>query len=124
MPALNFNKFPNLVASGEKTQTIRRVWKRPIKPGDRLVFYTGLRTKACQKLGEGRCTEVWDIRIVSCMHGITHIISLKNLQVLSPGEQRKLAEDDGFPDTASFEYFFQRTYGLPFKGVVIKWEGE
>lgn len=59
MPSLNFmERFAGAVERGEKRQTIRRVRKTPIKVGDTLQLYTGQRTKACRKLGLGRCTRV------------------------------------------------------------------
>jgi len=48
MPTINFTKFK--VESGEKRQTIRAVRKRPIKVGDKLHLYSGLRTKKARNL--------------------------------------------------------------------------
>jgi hypothetical protein len=51
---------------GLKCQTIRvlRYYKgkpNPVKVGDKLYLYTGLRTKKCRKLGEAICTETFFI---------------------------------------------------------------
>lgn len=43
---------------GSKTQTIRKPRKYPIKLGDRLFIYWKLRTKECEKLGEGKVTKI------------------------------------------------------------------
>jgi hypothetical protein len=46
MPTLNFKKqFSELVSSGKKRQTIRSIRKIPIKVGDKLYLYSGLRQK-------------------------------------------------------------------------------
>jgi hypothetical protein len=34
----------------------------------------------------------------------------------------QIARDDGFSDFAEMKAFFQETHGLPFLGVLIKWE--
>jgi len=57
MPLLGFSVFKNKLLSGEKTQTIRRPRKQPIKVDDTLYIYWKLRTKNCQKLGEGIVTK-------------------------------------------------------------------
>lgn len=58
MPLLGFTKFKDKLLNGEKTQTIRRPRKRPLKVGDRLFVYFKLRTKECEKLGEAKVTKV------------------------------------------------------------------
>ena len=64
MPALNFQEqFAAAVESGEKRQTIRSERKRPIKVGDTLYLYTGMRTKRCRKLGSAGCVGIEEIRI-------------------------------------------------------------
>lgn len=51
MPILNFKScYAAAIESGTKRQTIRRPRKRPIKVGDELFLYTGLRTKLVRKL--------------------------------------------------------------------------
>ena len=116
MPALNFKKqFAPLIASGKKTQTIRLIRKHPIKKGDKLYLYTGLRTKHSQKIKEANCISVEPINI-GC-----HTITLAN-KVLSHSEQLLLAHADGFNNLADFRAFFEKAYSLPFDGVVIKWK--
>jgi hypothetical protein len=51
MPSLNFQtQFVRLIESGKKRQTIRPLRKNPIKVGDKLYLFTGLRTKDCKTL--------------------------------------------------------------------------
>lgn len=66
MPLLGFTMFKDLVLSGRKCQTIRKLRKHPIKVGDRLHLYWKLRTKECEKLGEATCTEVLFIAVTNC----------------------------------------------------------
>lgn len=57
-PLLGFTKLKDKLLDGSKTQTIRKPRKHPIKEGDKLFIYFGLRTKQCEKLGEGIVTKV------------------------------------------------------------------
>jgi hypothetical protein len=66
MPAFNYKKqFAELVATGRKRQTIRAMRKRPIKVGDKLYHFTGMRTKQCSQLlpEPTICVSVWTIWI-------------------------------------------------------------
>lgn len=58
VPLLGFTKLKDKLLDGSKTQTIRKPRKHPIKVGDKLFIYWKLRTKQCQKLGEGIVTKV------------------------------------------------------------------
>ena len=73
MPAINFKaQFADAVEQGRKRQAIRAERKDnrpPCKLGDTLSLYTGLRTKATRKLGEGTCTFLGRISITEA--GIT-----------------------------------------------------
>jgi len=118
MPVLNFNaQNAPLVESGAKRQTIRRVWKRPIKAGDDLYLKTGMRTKTCRHLGFAVCARVTPVLL---LHG--------SVQVDGTGmplaAANALAVADGFggldPLWAMLD-FFKTLYGLPFEGVLIQW---
>jgi len=118
MPAINFKKcFSILVETGKKCQTIRPLRKQPIKVGDTLYLYTGLRTKQCKKLGEAICSEI-------------HSIKISNMGIILDGvyidheDAYSLATLDGFLGyrrVIDFVDFFSKQYGLPFSGVVIRW---
>ncbi len=124
MPALNFKaQFAPLVESGEKSQTIRKVRKHPIKAGDRLFLFTGMRTKQCRKLRETVCTNARMIAIqppggVIVSEGIY----LWEKGQLSTTEAKQLARKDGFSRLTDFVRFFKDQYGLPFEGVLIEWD--
>jgi len=118
MAAYNFMKrFAPLVESGEKQQTIRAERKDGRRPhvGETLYLYTGMRTKKCQKLLKTTCTSVDDIMILK-----SSILILPNW--LNADEMDGLARADGFENAEQFFDFFQKEHGLPFRGLLIKWE--
>jgi len=118
MPALNFQEqFAQAVASGEKRQTIRRARKRPIKPDDRLFFFTEQRSANCTRLGEAECREVEPIRFET-----DGSITLDGCRIWQNGMlAHALAVDDGFRNANEMVGWFTEHYGLPFEGVVIRW---
>ena len=122
MPALSFKKqFATMVESGKKHQTIRKTRKRPIKGGDKLYLYTGMRTKSCRKLGEAVCKSAENIEIFN-----TDLFYFPNVIVgcirLSVEETSKIIRDYGFEFEKDFYDFFMDESGrLRFKGQLIKW---
>ena len=120
MPALNFQKqFADAVESGEKCQTIRAFRKdgRDPKPGQTLYLYTGMRTKVCRKLREVECSISSPIRI--CEDGIT--FEGHTVPWLS-GAASSVAKADGFVAAHLMREWFEKTHGLPFEGLLIRWE--
>lgn len=116
MPILSFKKqFAELVETGQKRQTIRKMRKYPIKVDDRLYLYTGLRTKQCRKLGESIASYVPDIM----MRPKQEIIIVNN-NWLSDYEIEILAKNDGFDNVDDFFMFF-REYER-FIGQLIRWD--
>ncbi len=114
MPALNFlARLAPLVESGAKQQTVRKKSKRPIKAGDRLYLFTGMRTKACRRLLDTECTRVDRIDI-DCMGMIT----INRRQIADPNA---FARADGLADAYELASWIESNYGLPFRGVVIHW---
>lgn len=120
MPTLNFlTQFADDVERGNKTQTIRCKRKRPIRPGDRLVLYTGMRTRACRRLGDVICKSVRPITIDRDAHG--------RLRVIVDGDDLRgarldmLVWADGFAQRMEMRDFFAAAYGLPFHGELISW---
>lgn len=116
MPALNFKaRFAAPVESGQKRCTIRAERRYPIKFGDRLYLYTGMRTKQCRKLGEAICVEASDLYISDGRRVTVGNVRLDMLEEIA------LSRADGFDRLRDFIQFFQETYGLPFEGQLIKW---
>ena len=126
MPSLNFmERFAGLVERGEKLTTIRKVRKRPIKISDTVHLYTGQRTKACRKLGVGRCMQVRAILIKPLFNppDTVPMIFLDG-RPLPAWRLPAFTTADGFDHFDDFTAFFTKQYGLPFEGVLIEWELE
>ena len=132
MPALNFQKqFADAVESGKKLQTIRayRKDKRDPKPGDTLYLYTGMRTKQCRKLGEVECKDVKHFALT--VRGPSGNVNMTlncgfAFGSLSGGGQfrsrmTRLARADGFASAEEMVKWFEKTHGLPFEGLLIRW---
>lgn len=124
MPALSFSVFKNKIISGEKAQTIRRVRKYPIRPGDRLTLYWKQRTPEIQKLGEARCVEVLSIKIFRNCYILNELTTIDD-----PEELLQFATEDGFCSWEDLTNYFgsdsRQTCLLNnhslFEGVLIKW---
>lgn len=115
MPAYNFKlAFAHDVEIGVKHQTIRLNRKYPTKKGDKLSLYTGMRTKRCRLLKRAECTSVVPVEI----HDTYVTVDGERLH---RDDIKALALADGFLSSAMFVSFFEKQYGLPFKGVLIKW---
>lgn len=114
MVAFNFSpEFADDVASGKKRQTIRRT--KRAKPGDPVTLYTGQRTKACRKLGEGVCEVVDYVGIRP--DGITLGNTSKH-----PRDIDDFARADGFANFKAMVAWFEKKYGSPyFQGFVHRW---
>ena len=116
MTAINFKKqFADFVESGVKTQTIRKIRKRPIRIGDTLQLYTGMRTKKCRKL---RTAVAIDVKTIVIDQN-TVIVDGNQIDF---DELEKLAIADGFHSICEFKGFFNSRYGIPFVGQLIKWK--
>lgn len=120
MVAYNFKaQFADAVASGAKCQTIRAVRtgkSRHVRVGEKIQLYTGMRTKACRKLIEPDpvCVAVWRIRIDAAVPW----------DIVPDGSLDAFARADGFKDWSELRDWFDRTHGLPFEGVLIRWRAE
>lgn len=65
MAGLGFKKqFGPKILDGSKVGTIRANRKRPIKVGERLYLFTGMRTKNCQRIGEKTALHVVPIKLL------------------------------------------------------------
>jgi len=126
VPAFSFKPyFADDVEAGRKRQTIRlerKDQKPPCKLGDTLMLYTGLRTKACRRLGTGKCTLLKRIELhrgTPCQGN--YIILLDGIQITDVNATA-IARADGFKDTSELFNWFNRQYGLPFRGWIIQWD--
>lgn len=115
MPAYNFKReFAGKIEAGTKRHTIRKERKYPTKQGQELSLYTGMRTKNCRLLRRSPCLAVLPVQI----HRTSAIV---DGVMICDEELATLAHDDGFESSESFIEFFRKQYGLPFRGVLIKW---
>ncbi len=168
MPSLNFEKqFVPLIESGQKRQTIRVERKNPIKVGDKLYLFSGLRTKYCYRIFTenlpylppfvkihfinadnldhprlirnfeemSECSELRMIPYVICKSvekikiKSTEFIKYETMQTgeimevgfANPNSLNNFAQKDGFANWKDLIDFFDKKYGLPFVGTLIKW---
>ena len=108
MPALNYTVFVDKVESGEKRQTIRRLRKRPIKVGDRLHHFAGMRTKHCRRLRaeeEDYCKTEQRIRRES---GLWYQRQVRAWLLMSWADIELIARRDGFECFWDFDQWFSR----------------
>lgn len=124
MVAINFTVFQDKILSGEKCQTVRRTARA--KPGDRLQLYTGMRTKACRKLGEAVCEAVFPVIVGAETVRFPHpeygsVIRYCDADGRKTKMADRFARADGFTCFKACAAFFRETYGLPFEGHVIVW---
>lgn len=121
MPILNFKKqYVERILAGIKTTTIRQKRKYPIKPGDRLYLYTGLRTKNTIKLGEAVCSGVFKIKIED--FASSYILVYNGIVLINNPFQETVALRDGFNNYMEMVKFFRDQYTLPFEGDLIEWK--
>jgi len=115
---LGFQKqFVDKILSGEKRQTIRARRKYPIKVGDKLQLYYGLRTKQCKKIMDARCKQTHDIEIKS--DGTIFINNFLLNATYDP-----IAKADGFNNYNEMYNWFCKNHNLKkenFIGNIICW---
>lgn len=117
MPAYNFQlRFAEAVRTRVKRQTIRAERKDGYVPEVGAVFkgFTGMRTKKCRFLVEGRISEV--LPVVIKPDGIW--LAGKPLD---EAEANTIALLDGFQDADEMCGWFGRTHGQDFSGHLIRW---
>lgn len=120
---LNFKeRFAPLVESGLKPHTIRacRIDGRDPLPGDILHMYTGWSTQAARLLRTEPCQYTIEITIQPSAGNVHHV--LLGGKPLDQHDIEVLATVDGFKGATEFVQFFEKTYGLPFTGLLIGWE--
>lgn len=129
MPAYNFqSRFADAVQHGEKRQTIRAIGKRRhARPGQPIQLYTGMMHKTCRKLidPDPICTDVHLVRIEKFPAKNKDERAFYQMyldgKAMFRHEVRELAIKDGFACEELFFVFFDKTHGMPFEGVLIRW---
>lgn len=117
------HRFADRVANGTKLQTIRPPRKRPIVAGDRLSLRKWA-DKAYRSpqivLREATCICCKPVHI--CYgYSSTPSIFIDN-KFMDEGWNDEFAKADGFQSFAEMFEWFSQTHGLPFAGVLIRWE--
>ena len=114
---LSILAFKEKVQSGAKCQAIaKKSRKNPIKAGDKLNLCWKQRSPECEKLGEAICSRATPIEI-SKNRLVLPYVSSGMFNVLNA-----FAIADGFDNWNQLIEFFEETYGLPFKGILIEWD--
>ena len=120
---VSFSVFIDKIISGEKRQTIRRAgpkWAN-VKAGDKLTLYTGLRTKACRKLGEAVVESIMPITIDTECDNVVVETPLGDFNLDLPALNDLVARD-GFIGNNDFFNFFRIHYKMGrLKMLVIRW---
>lgn len=122
-------EFVELVRSGRKSQTIRKPREgksRHARPGEPIQLYENWRQPDARKIIEDPvCVTVdpvlirWNKTTFWSMvrtYDDSHHYNWWNAAL------DDFARADGFVDHKAFFQFFEDTHGLPFEGVLIKWE--
>ena len=144
MPSLNFKKqfVPGIRAMLDreyarrlkikpKRTTIRAMRKVPIRKGDTLYLFTGLRTPHCERLGEVKCLKVETVEITEkkvagavavaaasrAKKPLEGLIEVRTEgKLLSRRDTQAFAIDDGFTSIVDLAAWFKDQHGLPFTG--------
>ena len=136
MPAYNFKpQFAPAVKAGKKLCTIRG---RSAVVGTTAYLYTGMRTKACRKLGQGEITDCTAITLGYEKSGAPRLqLSMTyenygNSNEINLLKITQLAQADGFSSPLEMVNFFRDTYKFSkpaadggifvFSGFLITWE--
>lgn len=121
------DRFAELVASGNMTRTLRPCGKRRhAQKGDTLQLYTGARSKGRRKLlsPDPVCTGVFYVSVAR--QGKKLKISMTGEGVLTE-PPLKIQELTGSPEgefksPQELIAWCEAKHGLPFEGVLIRWE--
>ena len=107
-----------MVESGTKLQTVRPTPKRLPRAGDRISLraWTGKPYRSKQRvLRESTITKVGKIKI-------TEQAVVIEGYILHHQDEEELAMADGFSSIVEMTEWFREEHGLPFRGVLIKWQ--
>ncbi|MEO8121681.1 MAG: hypothetical protein ABI606_20450 [Rhodoferax sp.] len=106
MPAYNFqNRFAPLVRSGSKKTTIRG---REARIGSTAYLFTGMRTKACQRLGQSEIINCTPIKLGWRDNGCPRVQFRS--QQLNTEQIAELAQGEGFSSAREMVSWFEKTY--------------
>lgn len=87
--------------------------------GDRLLFFYG-HNGSSKKLGSGTCKSA-KLATVYRSAAVGALRITEDGIPLLDREVEWLARDAGYGSAAAFLGYFEKTYGLPFYGVLLRW---
>lgn len=129
MPAYNFKaQFAPAVETGQKLCTIRG---RAAVVGTIAYLYTGMRTKACRKLGQGKISSCLSIALGYAQDGCPRAAFGAGKTKMSVAALTALAIADGFATPRDMVDWFRDQYNFStstdggtdvFSGYMITWE--
>ena len=92
-----------MIEDGSKHHTIRRKRKNPIKVGDALYLYTGMRTKQCRKIKDVQCSSISPVVIYPKLRRV-----VLDGKMLTLDDVLWFAIRDGFANQMDFFKFFEQ----------------
>ena len=118
-------RFAAAVASGAKTQTIRKHRRPPARHarmGESIALWSGMRTPQARLIGHSACTGIYPI---SLRFGLGSAGEARiGARKLMPEQLDDFARQDGFRDAREMSSWFVETHGsLSFDGVLVMWSG-
>ena len=115
MALIGFKKrFAEAVSCGSKRQTVRAMRKHPIRQGETLHLYTGLRQPGARLLARAVCISAEQVYL-------DLNLAVVDGKKLSFEERADFGRRDGFTGWAAFIDCLRELHGLPFEGQVIRW---
>jgi len=116
MPSIGFQ--PRLVPSvmrGDKPGTVRQINnKRPVRSGDNLYIFTGMRTKKCKRHGIHYCQKVYPIKI----NWLTKTIWLDGIELIPIVRHWFATTDIQGSEQDFFDFFEKMKYQKPLVWIV------
>lgn len=115
-------RFTALVEAGTKCQTVRPTPNQMPKPGDRISLRTWTGKPYRSKQRVLRESVICAVETISLCDTGRELLVYLNGAELHPEEINAFAVADGFKNGIELFNWFEATHGLPFEGVVIKWQ--
>lgn len=129
MPTLNFQEtFVEPIRSRTKKHTIRARGVRTYKVGDKLVLYTGQRTKSCKKISVESVVAIYDVQMFLAEDSVsfdTEIGGLdENFCVIRNEKLDEFSVEDGFENWKALKSWFTEMWSgrKIFTGQIIIWD--
>ena len=115
------SRFKGQIMNGQKIHSIREDVHGRWKPGMKIHFATGARTKFYNQFWYGHCKSVQDIRLIGYGVVVRDFMVLIDNRELSWDEIDILAKNDGFESYIEFaDWFIPKEY-TNYAGKLIHW---